>query len=115
MKGKMKALFKWRPKQGALLKEVDIPKVKDDQVLIKVKAAAICGTDKHIFEWDAWSQSRINPPMIFGHECAGEVVKVGKMVKKIKVGDYVSAETHIPDQTCKLCKMGLMHICYVPA
>ncbi len=111
MKGKMKALFKWRPKQGALLKEVDIPKVKDDQVLIKVKAAAICGTDKHIFEWDAWSQSRINPPMIFGHECAGEVVKIGKRVKKIKIGDFVSAETHIPDQTCKLCKMGLMHIC----
>ena len=111
MTGKMKALFKNRRGKGATLKEVDIPKIKVDEVLIKVKAAAICGTDKHIYEWDQWSQSRIKPPMIFGHECAGEVIEVGDKVKKIKKGDCVSAETHIPDQTCKLCQMGLMHIC----
>lgn len=111
MTGKMKALFKTKPGEGAVLKEVPIPQIKDDEVLVKVKAASICGTDKHIYEWDKWSASRIKPPMIFGHECAGEVVEIGDKVTKIKIGDYVSAETHIPDQTCKLCKMGLMHIC----
>ncbi|MCP4703374.1 MAG: alcohol dehydrogenase catalytic domain-containing protein, partial [candidate division Zixibacteria bacterium] len=66
---------------------------------------------KHIYEWDAWAASRIKPPMIFGHECCGEVVEVGSNVKSIMVGDYISAETHIPCRHCYQCKTGNMHLC----
>ena len=96
---------------GAELVTVDIPKVKPDEVLVKVKATSICGTDAHIYNWDEWSQSRIKPPMIFGHEFAGEVVQVGDLVKRIKVGDHISAETHIPCGHCFQCLTGKQHIC----
>jgi len=96
---------------GAELVTVDIPKVKPDEVLVKVKATSICGTDAHIYNWDEWSQSRIKPPMIFGHEFAGEVVQVGNLVKRIKVGDLISAETHIPCGHCFQCLTGRQHIC----
>jgi threonine 3-dehydrogenase len=111
MAGKMIAVMKKERAAGAELVEVDIPQIKDDEVLVKVKACSICGTDVHIYTWDEWSQKRIKPPMIFGHECAGEVVEVGKYVRGIKVGDYLSAETHIPDLTCFQCQTGLQHIC----
>ena len=96
---------------GAELVTVDIPKIKPDEVLVKVKATSICGTDAHIYNWDEWSQSRIKPPMIFGHEFAGEVVQVGNLVKRIKVGDLISAETHIPCGHCFQCLTGKQHIC----
>jgi threonine 3-dehydrogenase len=111
MAQKMLAVMKRQAAPGGELVEVDIPKIREDEVLVKIKTCSICGTDVHIYNWDEWSQGRIKPPMIFGHECAGEVVEVGKNVKGVKVGDYVSAETHIPDQTCFLCKTGKMHIC----
>jgi threonine 3-dehydrogenase len=111
MAEKMWVVMKKERAFGAELVQVDIPKIKQDEVLVKIKACSICGTDVHIYNWDEWAQGRIKPPLIFGHECAGEVVEVGKNVKGIKLGDYVSAETHIPDQTCFLCKTGKMHIC----
>ena len=91
--------------------DFDIPKIAEDQVLVKVKATSICGTDVHIYKWDPWSQGRIGEkalPQIMGHEVAGEVVEVGKSVKKIKLGDLISAETHIPhpgDLQAQLCQM----------
>lgn len=94
----MKAVVKVKEGKGAELKEVPIPTIKDNEVLVKVKATSICGTDVHIYTWDKWSASRIgkkNLPQTLGHEVAGEVVKVGKAVKRIKPGDYISAETHI--------------------
>jgi threonine 3-dehydrogenase len=97
---KMKAVVKTKPHKGAELLEVDIPTIKPNEVLIKVRATSICGTDVHIYEWDSWSQGRIgekNLPQILGHEVAGEVVETGSEVHHIKVGDYVSVETHIPD------------------
>jgi threonine 3-dehydrogenase len=97
--------------QGAEFKQVPIPKINDNQVLIKVKAASICGTDKHIYNWDAWAQGRLKPPLIFGHECCGEVVEIGKGVKGLKVGAFIAAESHIPCGVCKQCRMGNMHIC----
>ncbi len=97
--------------QGADLREVEIPTITDNQVLIKTRAASICGTDKHIYNWDKWAQSRLNPPLIFGHECCGEVVEVGRNIKEIKLGDFVAAESHIPCMVCKQCRMGNMHIC----
>ena len=95
---RMKAVVKSQPAPGAELRLVNIPQPKPDEVLVKVQATSICGTDVHIYEWDPWSQGRIganNLPQILGHEVAGEVVEVGKEVRQIKVGDYVSAETHI--------------------
>lgn len=97
--------------QGAEFKQVPIPKINDNQVLIKVKAASICGTDKHIYNWDTWAQGRLKPPLIFGHECCGEVVEVGKGIKGLKLGDVIAAESHIPCGVCKQCRMGNMHIC----
>jgi threonine 3-dehydrogenase len=111
MSNKMLAAMKTKPSAGAELVEIDIPKPKPDEVLIKIKACSICGTDKHIFEWDNWAQSRIKPPMVFGHECCGEVIEVGGAVRNIKIGDFISAETHIPCLHCYQCRTGDMHLC----
>jgi threonine 3-dehydrogenase len=114
MPEKMKAVVKTKPALGAEHREVKSPQIAPDQVLVKVRATSICGTDVHIYKWDPWSDSRIgkkNLPQILGHEVAGEVVEVGKEVKTIKVGDYISAETHIPDKSCIQCLTGQEHIC----
>lgn len=111
MSEKMLAAMKRKASSGAELDEIKIPTPKPDEVLIKVKAASICGTDKHIYTWDKWSESRIKPPMVFGHECCGEVVEVGANVQTINVGDYISAETHIPCRHCYQCRTGNMHLC----
>ena len=112
MADKMKAVVKTQRESGAEYIEVNIPDIKDDEVLVKVLATSICGTDVHIYNWDDWSQSRIKKiPRILGHEFAGEVVETGKYVRKIKVGDYISAETHIPCLQCVQCLTGQMHIC----
>lgn len=111
MADKMLAVMKKNKAPGAELDYVEIPKIGPDMVLVKVKACSICGTDLHIYNWDNWAQNRIKPPLVFGHECAGEVVEIGSQVKRAKVGDFVSAETHIPDQTCYQCRTGKMHIC----
>lgn len=112
MKGKMKAVVKTKPASGAELIQVDIPEIKPDEVLVKVKATSICGTDVHIYNWNKWAQGRIkNIPQILGHELAGEVVKTGAEVKRVKIGDYVSAETHIPCDNCIQCLTGQRHIC----
>ncbi|MBS4015944.1 MAG: alcohol dehydrogenase catalytic domain-containing protein [Candidatus Latescibacteria bacterium] len=94
----MKAIVKTQPSKGAELKDMPIPEIADDEVLVKVKAVGVCGTDIHIYNWDQWSQNRIGEkklPQILGHEMSGIVEKVGPSVKGVKVGDYVSAETHI--------------------
>jgi len=109
--GKMKAILKDKPGEGAVLKEVEIPKIKDDEVLVKVKATSICGTDVHIYSWDRWSEGRIKPPLVIGHEFAGEIVEKGKLVKGLEAGDSVSAETHISCGYCYQCKTGNEHIC----
>ncbi len=85
--------------------------LKPDEVLIKVLATSICGTDVHIYKWDRWSQGRINPPITVGHEFSGRVIKIGEEVTKVKVGDIVSAETHIVCGTCEFCQRGEYHIC----
>ncbi|HQG13839.1 MAG TPA: alcohol dehydrogenase catalytic domain-containing protein, partial [bacterium] len=107
----MKAVIKPAAGRGALVAEMPIPKITSHQVLVKVRASSICGTDIHIYNWDEWSQNRIKPPMIFGHEFSGEVVEVGDQVDHIAVGDHVSAETHIPCGGCFQCRTGKMHIC----
>ena len=113
MADKMRAIWKKEPKLGLEIGEAEVPKIKDDEVLIKVKATSICGTDKHIYHWDEWAEKRIgdNIPYIFGHEVAGEIVEMGKSVKGLQLGDHVSAETHISCGYCFQCKTGQEHIC----
>ncbi len=109
----MKAIVKTHPEFGAEYLEIPIPVPKPDEVLIKVRATSICGTDVHIYEWDPWSEARIgarNLPQTLGHECAGEVVEVGSHVCRIKVGDNVSLETHIPDPDDVQSFLGQQHI-----
>nr|WP_219914552.1 L-threonine 3-dehydrogenase [Thalassobacillus sp. CUG 92003] len=107
----MKAIVKHERGEGAELRQVPIPDIEADEVLIRVKATSICGTDVHIYSWDEWSQSRVKPPYIFGHEFAGEIVEVGDYVTTFEVGDYVSAETHLVCGHCPQCNVGQFHIC----
>ncbi|MDD2890744.1 MAG: L-threonine 3-dehydrogenase [bacterium] len=110
---KMKSIRKINPQLGATLVDIEVPKPSSYEVLVKVKATSICGTDVHIYSWNEWAQNRIkNLPQTMGHEFAGEIVEVGSCVKNIKVGDYVSAETHIPCGGCIQCMTGQMHICH---
>ncbi|MBM7094253.1 L-threonine 3-dehydrogenase [Bacillus sp. H-16] len=111
MEGTMKAIVKPERAPGAKLDTVLIPTINDSEVLIQVKATSICGTDVHIYAWDEWSQSRVNPPYVFGHEFAGVVVEKGSNVTNVEVGDHVSAETHIVCGECKQCLTGQAHIC----
>ena len=108
----MKAIVKEKPGPGAALKEVETPRPGPREVLIRVRAGAICGSDVHIYEWDPWAQS-VGPglPQILGHEFAGEIVEVGKEVRRLKPGDHVAGETHIPCDNCYFCLTGLRHIC----
>lgn len=107
----MKALRKTRPERGAELMEVPVPAVGPDDVLVRIKAAAICGTDIHIYGWNDWAAQRIKLPMTFGHEICGEVVEVGERVANLKPGDLIAAETHIPCGKCYQCHTGNQHAC----
>jgi threonine 3-dehydrogenase len=107
----VKALVKTAAAPGFTLKNVPEPTIRDDEVLIRVKRAGVCGTDVHIYDWDAWAQGRVKPPLVIGHEFAGEVVQVGKLVTDVKEGDRVTAEGHIVDGRCLLCRTGNSHVC----
>ncbi len=107
----MKALVKERAGPGFTLKDVPEPKMRDDEVLIRVRRAGVCGTDVHIHEWDDWAKGRVKPPIIVGHEFAGDVAEVGKLVTDVRVGDRVTAEGHIVDGRCLLCRTGNAHVC----
>ncbi len=107
----MKAIVKQHAGPGAELKQVPIPQIGPHEVLIQVKATSICGTDVHIYTWDAWAESRVKAPMVFGHEFSGIVVDVGSEVAGIELGDHVSAETHIVCHQCLQCRTGQYHIC----
>jgi threonine 3-dehydrogenase len=107
----MKALSKLRPERGLTLTEVPVPEVGPTDVLIRVEKAGVCGTDYHIYAWDHWAQARIRPPLVVGHEFMGTVVAVGGAVRSVRVGDRVSAEGHVADLTCLLCRTGQAHIC----
>lgn len=108
----MKSLVKEKAAPGLTLKTSSIPTPGKHEVLVRVKMAAICGTDLHIYEWDDWAANmRMNIPGVVGHECVAEVVKLGEDVQYLKVGDRISIETHIPCGQCSLCKNGNQHIC----
>jgi len=111
MAATMKALRKMQPARGLQMDTVAIPAVGPTEVLVRVKAASICGTDLHIYGWDRWSQGRIKPPLTLGHEFCGTVERAGEEVTAVKAEDFVSAEMHVNCGHCRQCRLGQAHIC----
>ena len=108
----MKAIVKDKPGEGFILTDRPEPQIKQStEVKLKMIYSGICGTDVHINQWDQWSKENINLPHINGHEGLGKIVAVGDKVTKVKPGDYVSFETHIYDNTCRICKMNGYRVC----
>jgi threonine 3-dehydrogenase len=107
----MKALVKARAEPGIWMQDVPEPAVGHNDVLIKIHRSAICGTDMHIYNWDAWAQKTIPVPMAVGHEYSGEIVEVGSEVRGVKAGDRVSGEGHITCGHCRNCRAGRRHLC----
>ena len=107
----MKSLVKLKPEPGIWMTKTQRPKLGHNDLLIKIKKTAICGTDIHIYNWDEWSQKTIPVPMVVGHEYAGEVVDIGLEVKGFNVGDRVSGEGHITCGHCRNCRGGRTHLC----
>ena len=111
MQKTMKALVKKYPKEGLWMQEVPVPEIGMHDVLVKVLKTSICGTDVHIYNWDAWSQKTIPTPMTIGHEFVGRIVSMGMDVHDYKIGDIVSAEGHLVCGKCRNCLAGRRHLC----
>ncbi len=107
----MKALAKLSPSTGLTLTDVKRPEIGPNDVLIRIKKTAICGTDIHIWKWDEWAQKTIPVPMHVGHEYVGEIVEMGKEVRGFSLGDRVSGEGHITCGFCRNCRAGRRHLC----
>jgi len=107
----MRALAKVRAEPGLELVERQAPDPGKGQVLLRVEAASICGTDHHLFSWDEWAAENLVPPRILGHELAGTVIGTGAGVTRVKEGDLVGVESHVFDWTCAQCRRGDMHLC----
>lgn len=108
---RMRALRKRAPGPGLSVEEIPVPTPGSREVLVRVEAASLCGTDLHIWAWDGWAQGRIDPPLTIGHEFAGTVVRVGDDVRDVEMGAYVSAESHITCGRCFQCRTGNAHMC----
>ncbi len=107
----MKALVKSKAEEGIWMEEVPVPECGHNDVLIKVKKTAICGTDIHIYNWDKWAQQTIPVPMVVGHEFVGTIEKMGGEVQGLALGDRVSAEGHVTCGHCRNCRAGKRHLC----
>ena len=107
----MKALVKAKAEPGIWMQEVPRPEIGPNDVLIKIRKTAICGTDVHIFKWDDWSQKTIPVPMTIGHEFVGDIVEIGEEVEDFQPGDRVSGEGHIVCGHCRNCRAGREHLC----
>jgi threonine 3-dehydrogenase len=106
----VKALVKRTAGRGFELADMPKPEIRDDEVLIRVRRAGVCGTDVHIYEWDAWASGRCRPPFIVGHEFAGDVVEAGALVTDVRVGDRVTAEGHIVPEMSFFSRTGQAHV-----
>jgi threonine 3-dehydrogenase len=107
----MKAVMKAQPAPGLELRQVPDPTPGADEIVLKVRATSLCGTDSHIYKWDDWAKARIHPPRILGHEMYGEVVAIGNNVTTVKIGDRVAAESHVTCGKCFQCRTGNAHVC----
>ena len=111
MQNQMKALVKARPEPGLWMEHVPVPEPGPNDVLIKVKKSAICGTDVHIWKWDEFSAKTVPVPMVVGHEFVGEIADTGKAAVKYRIGQRVSGEGHVVCGTCRNCRAGRGHLC----
>ena len=111
MSNMMRALVKAKAEPGIWMERVPIPEIGPNDVLIKVRKSAICGTDVHIYNWDQWAQKTVPVPMVTGHEFVGTVADFGAAVTEYKVGQRVSAEGHIVCGHCRNCRAGRQHLC----
>ncbi len=111
MSGMMRALVKSEATQGIWMAEVPIPQIGPNEVLVKLEKTAICGTDLHIYQWDAWAQRTIRPGLVIGHEFVGRIVDMGAGVSGYKLGQRVSAEGHVVCGVCRNCRAGRQHLC----
>ena len=107
----MRVLSKLKAEAGIWLSETEIPKPARDEVLVKIKKTAICGTDLHIYKWNEWAQKTIPVPMHVGHEFVGGIVEIGEDVKSFSIGDRISGEGHIICDYCRNCRAGKRHLC----
>jgi threonine 3-dehydrogenase len=111
MNNQMKALVKSKAEVGLWMENVPVPDIRPNEVLVKVKKSAICGTDVHIWNWDEWSQKAVPVPMITGHEFAGEIAELGRDVSNYEIGQRVSGEGHITCGHCRNCRAGRGQLC----
>ena len=108
----MLAVYKDAPVSGVVVRQTQIPIAKDDEILVKVRASSICGTDISIYDWTPWAAGHITPPMVMGHELVGEILEInGDPGALCGSGDLVSSETHIFCGHCYQCQIGNRHIC----
>ena len=107
----MRALVKAKAEEGLWMEDVPVPTIGPNDVLVKVRRTAVCGTDIHIYEWDDWAQKTIPVPMVVGHEFMGEIVELGSEVAGLSVGDRVSAKGHVTCGHCRRCRGGQRHLC----
>ena len=109
----MKALVKAQAERGLWIEDVPEPQIGINDVKIRVLATGICGTDLHIYEWDAWAQKTIPVPLVIGHEFVGEIVEIGSNVTDFQLGDRVSGEGHVVCGRCRNCLAGRRHLCAI--
>jgi len=107
----MQAIAKTRPAPGLEIIEVPEPEIRPGHVKVKIEHGSVCGTDLHIYNWDAWTSSRMHPPRIIGHEVCGTIIELGEGVTERKVGDFISSESHIVCGHCRQCLSGQAHVC----
>ena len=107
----MRALVKAKAERGIWLEDIEKPTIGHNDVLVRVRRTAICGTDIHIFKWDDWASRTIPVPIAVGHEFCGEIVAFGSEVKGLEIGDRVSAEGHVTCGVCRNCRAGRRHLC----
>jgi len=107
----MKALVKKEPKLGLWMEEVPVPEIGINDVLIEILRTGICGTDVHIYNWDAWAQKTVPVPLVIGHEFVGRIIDVGSNVKDFRPGEIVSGEGHVVCGRCRNCLAGRRHLC----
>ncbi|MGD9713232.1 MAG: alcohol dehydrogenase catalytic domain-containing protein, partial [Thermomicrobiales bacterium] len=107
----MKALVKSRPEPGLWMENVPAPEIGINDVLIRVLRTGVCGTDLHIYNWDAWASKTVPTPMVIGHEFVGKIVEIGSNVADFEPGDIVSGEGHLVCGRCRNCMAGRRHLC----
>jgi len=107
----MRAVVKAHAGPGVEIRDVPVPEIGPGQLLLRVLRAGVCGTDLHIWEWDAWASGRMKPPVTIGHEFVGEVVEIGAGVTEFRPGERVSCESHVVCEHCIACRTGNGHVC----